>query len=128
MPAVTTHSSQINQWLKELSDIRQENAMFKFTLSEMVDKSVMADFLARAEKMHNELIANDDSLELLIDTATHIQDRLNNGSSTMRVDYLAKKDDLQRNLTTFRARFEMLKKQFNKEMLISNAPEKFKFL
>lgn len=91
--------------------------MLKFTLSELVDKSVMSDFLSKAEIIHNELIANDESLLLLISSATQIFSNLKSTSMRDSVPCVIKQQQLQDDFKIFETRFTTLKKRFNAEML-----------
>ena len=106
----------MSQLIKQLINIRQENAAFKFRLSVLVDKSVMSDFLNKAEKFHNELIANDESIVLLIDSANHIKKQLSKNDPTIQSRYLEKKEQLARDLSAFQGRFALLKTRFENEL------------
>jgi len=110
------YSDQINNWLKQLSDIRQENALIKFRLSELVDKSIMSEFLHKAEVLQSELLENDETIALLYDSAIHIESKLNNNNHRVYTHYLAKKKQLEEDLKIFAGRFLLLKKRFNDEM------------
>lgn len=77
------YSTIIRQWLSKLDNLRHKNAACKIALSEIVDKSVFSDFLLKAENIHNELMANDESIVLLMDSANELLaiPQLNNGKS-----------------------------------------------
>lgn len=110
---VIAHTSQINQLIKQLISIRQENAMFKIRLSELVDKSVMTDFLSRAEKFNNELIANDESIALLFDSATHIQKKLRSSEPALQQLYLEKNAQLTKDLAALQSRLAVLRNRLD---------------
>lgn len=109
------HFLQIKKWLKQLDELRHKNAVFKIMLSEMVDKSVLSDFLLKAETMHNELIANDESIELLTDSANYLMSKLN-GESNDAGKYLTdKRIQLSYDIQSLLNRFEQLEQTFEKE-------------
>lgn len=105
--------NQINDWLHLLNNIRHENAMFKIALSNLVDNSVMSDFLLKAEGIHNELIANDLSISLLTDSVLNLRSRLDKKepASLISNQKIQIADDI-RNLTN---RFSQVKLWFNQE-------------
>lgn len=109
------HLQQLNAWEEALHDLEQENAMLKIKLSELVDNSVMADFLHKAELLNNELIANDESVTVLLSTVNHLQENIeipekqNTKSSDIKLSSLAA--DIEK----FRNRFSSMKHRFQKE-------------
>ncbi|MEO5909023.1 MAG: hypothetical protein ABIR50_11640, partial [Ginsengibacter sp.] len=64
-------NNQIEQehesWQRTIEFLRQENALLKYRLSEMVDNNEENNFLQIAEYFQNELLIKDDMLKILID-------------------------------------------------------------
>lgn len=116
LKVVIRDTVKMSQFIQQLINIRQENAMFKFRLSELVDRSVMSDFLSKAEKFHNELIANDESIALLIDSANHIKKQLSKSDPGIQMQFLEKREQLARDLSAFQGRFSLLKARFESEL------------
>lgn len=89
-----TKKSQLRNWQDMLLHLRQENALLKMKLSELVDNSVMSDYLSRAEVLNNELILNDNTITLLL-TMT---DRLYNEADKENRVYDTEMETRQKNL------------------------------
>lgn len=103
---------QLESWQKRLVMLRQENAMLKFRLSELVDKSVLSDFLNRAEYFHSELLANDESI-------SHIMDMIKEHNAKLKSGNTANSDQQQvlaLIIEKFECRFNRLRKQFDQDM------------
>lgn len=60
-------NTDYQQWTKKLELFRQESALLKYRLSEMVDSDVENIFLQKAEYFQNELLLKDEMLKKLIE-------------------------------------------------------------
>lgn len=108
--------SELENWQNQLTNLRQENAMLKFQLSELVDKSVLSDFLKKAEFFHNEFLANDESIRLILDTVKHQYSKIRNRKISLE-EALEKRSQLTQTIEKFEGRFVSLNQQFNNDML-----------
>ncbi len=81
----------------------------------MVDKSVLSDFLSKAEAIHNELIANDESIGLLTDTANQLLSKLDDQMNFTHKFYTDKRNQLSIDIQSLLNRFEHLKQTFENE-------------
>ena len=107
---------ELESWQNKLANLRQENAMLIFRLSELVDKSVLSDFLKKAEFFHNEFLANDESIRLILDTVKHQYSKIKSGKITLN-ETTEKRSQLIQTIKKFENRFASLNQQFNKDML-----------
>lgn len=109
-------STEINQWIRQLENLRHKNAAYKIALSEMVDKSVFSDFLSKAELLHNELIANDESIFLLTDSANHLLSNSGRGNNISDDAFSTKKKQLAHDIRILSQRFDQLQLLITAEM------------
>lgn len=98
----------IIQFIRQLDDLRHKNAACKIALSEMVDKSVRSDFLSRAEMIHNELIANDESIFLLTDSANALLSKLHPGNKADDKRFAERKRQLAYDIQILSQRFDQM--------------------
>lgn len=66
------------QWTKALELLRQESALLKYRLSEMVDSDEENLFLQKAEYFQNELLLKDEWLKKLIKEVQYYKDSVEN--------------------------------------------------
>lgn len=110
-----TYLQQLRSWQQMLTDLQQENAMLKIKLSELVDKSVMADFLQKAEALHAELIINDESLLVLLNSVIHLSETTQGIDQQYPKINHVKIRNLQTDIRKYKARFTALTDRFHKE-------------
>jgi len=115
--STATYIGELEDWQKMLVHFRQENSMLKIRLSELVDKSVLADFLKKAEYFHNELLANDESIRLIMDSVKYQYHNIKNGRNSIPEKVQEQRVKLKQTITMFNKRFTALNDQFNAEML-----------
>lgn len=112
MVSVNTHGLEIKRWLEELTFLKQENTALKLRLSELVDNSIHKEFLLKAESLNNELLTNDESIRLLTDSATYLQNKFSAFSEDQSASLLEKKVQLGKDIKTFKKRFKKLNHHF----------------
>ncbi len=110
---------QLNKWQDILAGLRQENSMLKIKLSELVDNSVMTDFLLKAEALNNELIINDETIEVLSGSVGHLQGNLHVPGNIESKNSGTKLSSLASDIEKFRKRFNSLKSRFQKDFMIT---------
>ncbi|MEO6905668.1 MAG: hypothetical protein ABI148_04860, partial [Ginsengibacter sp.] len=96
--------------------LRQENALLKYRLSEMVDNNEENNFLQIAEYFQNELLLKDDMLKILIDelqTYTELIKR--NDTSSAKIILMHNK--LRKEILVFQKEYLVFSKEFNEKML-----------
>ena len=113
-------NNQIEQehksWRRTIEFLRQENALLKYRLSEMVDHNEENHFLQTAEYFQNELLIKDDMLKKLIDELQRYTEILkNNDSSSEKIIPIHRK--LRNEITLFQKEYLVLCKDFNEKML-----------
>lgn len=108
---------QLNKWQEILADLQQENSMLKIRLSELVDNSVMTDFLLKAEVLNNELIINDETIEVLLGSVGHLQERMEPARNQKPGISSTKLSSLASDIEKFRKRFNSLKSRFQKDSI-----------
>lgn len=105
-------------WLRLIEFFRQENALLKYRLSEMVDNSEDTGFLQMAEYFQNELLLKDEALKKLIkelqDYSDIIQNKLDLSPQLINTHNKLRCDILQ-----FEETYTTLSKDFNEKMLQS---------
>lgn len=91
--------------------------MFKIVLSNLVDNSVMTDFLSKAEGVHNDLIANDVSISLLTDSILNLRSQLSDTSTSAKTIHLSQKKQIEEDIKNLEIRFKLLKSWFDSQSL-----------
>ena len=105
-------------WEKSLEFIKQENALLKYRLSEMVDYSDEKDFLQMAEYFQNELLLKDDALDKLIKELKNFPDKINGQNDNENAEkILYEHDKLRNKMAQLEEEFSQLSNEFNREML-----------
>jgi len=112
-------NNQIEQeqksWQRTMEFLRQENALLKYRLSEMVDNNEENHFLQTAEYFQNELLIKDDMLKKLIDELQKYTEIIKNNNSSSQI--LSMHNKLRNEITIFQKEYLVLSKDFNEKML-----------
>ena len=104
------------QWTKKLELFRQESALLKYRLSDMVDADDGNVFLQKAEYFQNELLLKDEWLKKLIPEVQYYKDLAEN-KLHLRKKINALHNKLQKDISKFENQFLILSKEFNEQML-----------
>ena len=107
---------------RSLEFFKQENALLKYRLSEIVDSNEESGFLQLAEYFQNELLLKDEKLNKLINELHQISDQFRELENIkgMPEKLLLIQDQFRHDMLDFENSFLLLSKDFNKKMLISN--------
>ena len=103
-------------WLRLIEFYRQENALLKYRLSELVDSSEDKKFLQRAERFQNEFLLEDDTLKKLLRNVRQYLDWLedeNEKTSDILNNHYILRDEILR----FEKNFIRVSATFNQTML-----------
>lgn len=121
----TTLQSQFEHehkaWERSLEFFRQENALLKYRLSEMVDNNEEKKFLQMAEYFQNELLLKDETLNKLIKDLHEFSDKFNglHDGKMLSQKLVSKHDNYRDRILQFEKNFLHLSKEFNERMLES---------
>lgn len=110
---------EYNSWKRKLEFFKQENALLKYRLSEMVDSYEGTSFLQMAEYFQNELLLKDEGLNKL---TTILQEFVNDGEEVRNQEryeeeLIAKQNELRKIFLKFEKTFLSLSNEFNEKML-----------
>lgn len=105
-------------WLRLIEFFRQENALLKYRLSEMVDNSEESQFLQTAEHFQNELLLNDELLKKLIKELQDYSDIIQN-KPALSTRFINTHNKLRNEILRFEENFSILTRDFNEKMLQS---------
>lgn len=110
---------EYNSWKRKLEFFKQENALLKYRLSEMVDSYEGTSFLQMAEYFQNELLLKDEGLNKL---TTSLQEFVNDGEEERdqeryEEELIAKQNELRKKFLKFEKTFLSLSNEFNEKML-----------
>lgn len=110
---------EYNSWKRKLEFFKQENALLKYRLSEMVDSYEGTSFLQMAEYFQNELLLKDEGLNKL---TTILQEFVNDGEEVRNQEryeeeLIAKQNELRKKFLKFEKTFLSLSNEFNEKML-----------
>lgn len=108
-------------WKRSLEFYKQENALLKYRLSEMVDKSEGDHFLQTAEYFQNEFLIKDEWLQRLSHSLQTIQEGRNKdkGSKQATDNVNSLQEELRNQIGKFEHEFIQLSNDFNKKVLKS---------
>ncbi|MCO5287676.1 MAG: hypothetical protein M9898_14810 [Chitinophagaceae bacterium] len=112
MAPLNSQLTELDKWLEKIISFQQENTALKLRLSELVDGSIYTDFLQKAESLNNELLANDESLQLITDSARNLEELLHQSPENNNASIIQKKTDLKKDIDAFTKRFSQLKRRF----------------
>lgn len=108
-------------WKRSLEFYKQENALLKYRLSEMVDKSEGDHFLQTAEYFQNEFLIQDEWLQRLAHSLQSIQEEGNIAKqpklATDKMNSL--QEELRNQIGKFEHEFIQLSNDFNKKVIKS---------
>lgn len=109
---------------KKLDFFQQENALLKYTLSDLVDKTEEKGFLQIAEYFQNELLLNDERINHLIKKRQRISEQFSalELNRNLSGSLLAVEDKFRSDLSAFEKTFQLLSKEFNQKMLQNTRP------
>jgi hypothetical protein len=116
MMAIKDIENDYQQWAQKLELFRQESALLKYRLSEMVDSDEENLFLQKAEYFQNELLLKDEMLKKLMrevqayKNLVEIKLPLPKKLTSLHVK-------LQNEILQFENVFFILSKEFNEQML-----------
>lgn len=114
--------SNAKAWQSSLEFFRQENALLKYRLSEMVDNNEGSHFLQMAEHFQNELLISDENLKNLFSRLDgFLKDSRhsdNDGYLTAATD--RKYIELKQDISNFEKKFLNLTQEFNSKMMESS--------
>jgi len=110
---------EYNSWKRKLEFFKQENALLKYRLSEMVDSYEGTSFLQMAEYFQNELLLKDEGLNKL---TTSLTEFVNDGEEVRNQErheeeLIAKQNELRKKFLKFEKTFLSLSNEFNEKML-----------
>lgn len=103
-------------WLRLIEFFRQENALLKYRLSEMVDNSEDSLFLQTAEYFQNELLLKDEALKKLIKELQEYSDIIQN-KIAVSPQLINNHNKLRSDILEFEEKYATLSKEFNEKML-----------
>lgn len=105
-------------WLRLIEFFRQENALLKYRLSEMVDDSEDSQFLQTAEYFQNEFLLKDEALKKLIKELQDYSDIIQN-KPVLSKQLIEAHNNLRNDILHFEEKYTLLSKEFNEKMLQS---------
>jgi hypothetical protein len=116
MACVKNIENDYQQWAKKLELFRQESALLKYRLSDMVDSDEQNLFLQKAEYFQNELLLKDEMLKKLIKEVQTYKHLIENKLHLPK-EINALHDKLKNGMLNFESQFAVLSKEFNEQML-----------
>lgn len=102
-------------WEKNFEDLKQENALLKYRLSEIVDENEDEKILQMAEYFQNELLLKDEMLKKLMKKQQEFSNILQRNGTLENIK--AKQQKLQMDILQFEKEFLNLSKEFNEKMV-----------
>lgn len=108
-----------DSWKRSLEFIRQENALLKYRLSEIVDGNEDGDLLTIAEFFQNEFISNDEEASGLIILIGKFSGELFESSTknVLSPQMIQQHENLRNDIVEFEKNFLQISLDFNKKML-----------
>ena len=122
---ISKKNNQLTQeheaWKRSLEFYKQENALLKFRLSEMVDESEGSHFLQTAEYFQNEFLLKDAGLQRLSQSLQSMQEALRPTRGLEHVEnrHIVLQNELRQQIWQFEHDFIQLSNDFNQKMLKS---------
>src|SRR5690348_3220438 len=107
---------ELMSWLRLTEFLRQENALLKYRLSELVDNSDDDNFLQIAEHFQNEFLLKDEALKSLIKDLSDYSDMVVKQERVSLIIHAK----LRKKIHTFEEKYSRLSIEFNKKMLQNN--------
>lgn len=108
-----------DSWKRSLEFIRQENALLKYRLSEIVDGNEDGDLLTIAEFFQNEFISNDEQASGLIKLIGKFSGELfeSSAKNLLSQQMIQQHEKLRNDVVEFEKDFLQISLDFNKKML-----------
>jgi len=110
---------ELTSWLRLIEFLRQENALLKYRLSELVDNSDDPNFLQIAEYFQNEFLIKDEALKKLIKDLRDYSDIIQKQEQVL-THPLITHNKLRKEISQFQEKYSSLSTEFNKKMLQNN--------
>ena len=106
-------------WQRSLEFFRQENALLKYRLSEMVDNNEQNHFLPIAEYFQNKLLLKDEALNRLMKSVSEFDVELNKVPGTKKVpeNLIRQQKKMRNDILQFEKKILNLSNEFNEKML-----------
>jgi len=109
---------EYTSWQRILEFFRQENALLKYRLSDLVDHNEQRHFLSIAEYFQNELLLKDEALNQLIKSVSELNAELNKiTDKDIPDELLSRQEKLRNDILQFEKKFLDLSNKFNEKML-----------
>jgi len=105
------YEQEYNAWQRSLEFFKQENALLKYRLSEIVDNNEDDHFLTMAEYFQNELLLKDELLNNLQKTLQELHN-----SENLSEKMKSKQNKLRNEILEFEKNCLHLSNEFNKKM------------
>jgi hypothetical protein len=103
-------------WLRLIEFFRQENALLKYRLSELVDSSEDSHFLQTAEYFQNEFLLKDEALKMLIKQLQEYSDLIQN-KIKVSPQLILTHNKIRNDILLFGKNYASLSKEFNEKMM-----------
>lgn len=110
---------ELMSWQRLIEFYRQETALLKYRLSELVDNSDDGNFLQIAEYFQNEFLLKDEALKRLIKDLQEYSDIVDN-QQKVSPHLIAAHNILRNNIHQFEEKYSRLSTEFNEKMLQNN--------
>ncbi len=107
---------ELMSWLRLIEFFRQENALLKYRLSELVDYSDNSGFLQIAEYFQNEFLLKDEALKRLIINLQNYSELIENHEA-LSPGFLTTHNNLRKEILHFGKKYSDLSTNFNEKML-----------
>lgn len=107
---------ELMSWLRLIEFYRQENALLKYRLSELVDNNDENNFLQVAEHFQNEFLLKDEALKRLIKSLQEYSDMVENAEA-ISARLLSSHNLLRKEIRQFEKKYSGLSTDFNQKML-----------
>lgn len=111
-------------WKRSLEFMKQESALLKYRLSEIVDENEAGDLLTIAEYFQNEFITRDEKINSLMVVIGRFSDKLFEiqNKESLSAKMIHQHENLRNEIIEFEKSFLLLSLEFNKKMLESVWP------
>lgn len=106
-------------WQRTLEFIKQENALLKYRLSEILDSNEQPQFIPVAEYLQNELVQNDDEVHRLLKDTSEFESGLKQISKSNSIpgSVIQKHTILREEVLQFEKTFLRITEEFNQKMM-----------
>jgi hypothetical protein len=113
-------------WQRELEFFKQENALLKYRLSEIVDENEASDILLMAEYFQNELLLKDEMIGRMTRALEELSEKFNkyDSSASLPAKMISRHQDCRSRVLQLESNFLKLSKDFNEKLLQCIRPAK----